>query len=84
MLLRYSLLGRMFMQFLNLCDYAFGFDWMTLEDGISDVQILLFTTNLNVSRVSPASAVGDFRSHSAREKFCNFIYSNAKAHPVSR
>ena len=65
----------------NLCDYAFGFDWMTLEDRYFRCPIFALYDEFKRLSVSPASAVGDFAESLGREKFCNFIYSNAKAHP---
>jgi len=65
----------------NLCDYALGFDWLTLEDRfIRCPNYLLYAEYenlLNKARYSPEQ----IQEIQQRPRFCNFIYSNAKAHP---
>ncbi len=64
----------------NLCDYAFGFDWMQLEDRYCrcpNYQLYEEFSELRQRRqtVNPLAAIKE------KTRFCNFIYSNANAHP---
>lgn len=66
----------------NLCDYAFGFAWMTLEDRYCRCPNFLLYDEFLTLRDS--SERGNIYSHSVSvedREFCNFIYSNSEAHP---
>ncbi len=63
----------------NLCDYAFGYDWLTFEDRYyrcPNYQLYDQFKDLCRRRTSLPP-----REDAAKRRFCNFIYSNAQAHP---
>ena len=64
----------------NLCDYAFGFDWLKLEDRYCRCPNYMLYGEFEQLRRHP---IIDDPKQTLREKtrFCNFIYSNSKAHP---
>jgi alpha(1,3/1,4) fucosyltransferase len=64
----------------NLCDYAFGYDWLTFEDRYyrcPNYQLYDEFKDVCRRRRSRLSR-GDV---AAKTKFCNFIYSNGNSHP---
>jgi hypothetical protein len=65
----------------NLCDYAFGYDWLSFEDRYCrcpNYQLYdQFDDLCRRKKSDPPPA----REVLAKRKFCNFIYSNGKAHP---
>jgi hypothetical protein len=65
----------------NLCDYAFGFDWMTLEDRYHRCPNFVLYDEFRLLIDKPAMSVGKAKMVTKRPRFCNFIYSNSKAHP---
>lgn len=65
----------------NLCDYALGFDWLTLEDRYFRCpNFLLYEEYEELMAKKPLSSE-QVLAVQQRPRFCNFIYSNAKAHP---
>ena len=64
----------------NLCDYAFGFDWLTLEDRYYRCPNYLLYEEFEGLRSAPIITDPE-QVLSEKTRFCNFIYSNAKAHP---
>lgn len=64
----------------NLCDYAFAFDWLTFEDRYCRCpNFLLYEEFQEICRSPfPQDAV---REAESKTEFCNFLYSNANAHP---
>lgn len=61
----------------NLCDYAFGFDWLEFEDRYFRCpNFILYPEYQRIYET--AADLGEFFN---RPRFCNFIYSNSGAHP---
>jgi hypothetical protein len=67
---------------LNLCDYAFGFDWMEIEDRYYRSPNFVLYREFEQLLDSAAAARPALDAYRARPRFCNFIYSNSKAHPI--
>jgi len=65
----------------NLCDYAFGFDWMTFEDRYIRCPNFLLYKEFELVRQRKVMSDAEVRTVLNRPRFCNFIYSNATAHP---
>ncbi len=63
----------------NLCDYAFGFDWLILEDRYFRCPNYVFYKEYSdiISNQSENKKI----KKSNDNYFCNFIYSNGNAHP---
>ncbi|PMD90716.1 glycosyltransferase [Siphonobacter sp. BAB-5405] len=59
----------------NICDYAFGFDWMSFEDRYHRLPIYKIWPKFNEVLNLPLLQSKDL----VNRKFCNFIYSNASA-----
>ncbi len=65
----------------NLCDYAFGFDWMQLEDRYCRCPNYVFYEEFrHLCKVKRSTSNFGVCSRQ-KKRFCNFIYSNANAHP---
>ena len=60
----------------NLCDYAFGFDWLTLEDRYYRCPNFMLYDEFRELR-DGLRTTGPI----VKQRFCNFIYSNANCHP---
>lgn len=65
----------------NLCDYALGFDWLTLEDRYFRCPNFLLYEEYEELMVKKPLSSEQVLAVQKRSRFCNFIYSNAKAHP---
>lgn len=65
----------------NLCDYAFGFDWMNFGDRYCRCPNFLLYSEFNILRHTPIPSKEEIEKVLSRPRFCNFIYSNANAHP---
>ncbi|NNM00623.1 MAG: hypothetical protein HKO62_07725 [Gammaproteobacteria bacterium] len=66
----------------NLCDYAFGYHWLDFGDRYyrcPNYQLYDQYSDLRARRRSLAA--GQSLAY-AKPKFCNFIYSNNKGHPI--
>jgi alpha(1,3/1,4) fucosyltransferase len=62
----------------NLCDYAFGFDWLTLQDRhYRCPNYQLYDEFKDIARRQRSAA-----GIATKTKFCNFIYTNGDAHPI--
>jgi hypothetical protein len=64
----------------NLCDYAFGFDWMQLEDRYCRCPNYLFYDEF-LEIVNRRRTLNPSLELKAKKRFCNFIYSNGQADP---
>jgi alpha(1,3/1,4) fucosyltransferase len=63
----------------NLSDYAFAYDWMTFGDRYYRApNYMLYAAFLQLAAGTPAHGGIPF----ADRRFCNFLYSNADAHPM--
>lgn len=67
----------------NLCDYAFGFDWMQLEDRYCRCPNYQLYDEFDELRRRRRTLTPD-QELKSKSRFCNFIYSNAQAHPFRR
>lgn len=65
----------------NLCDYAFGFDWMSFGDRYYRCPNFLLYSEFNTLCQTPIPSQKQINEVLSRPRFCNFIYSNANAHP---
>ena len=62
----------------NLCDYAIAFDWMTFEDRYLRLPVyMLYQSDLEKAMAKHIISIDDLNK---KYKFCNFVYSNMKAH----
>jgi hypothetical protein len=65
----------------NLCDYAFGYDWLSFEDRYYRCpNYQLYDQFKDLCRRRKSDLLRTPQALSNR-KFCNFIYSNGEAHP---
>jgi len=62
----------------NLCDYAFGFDWMTFEDRYFRLPYYYFKHCSQYYKICLENRQYN-QSDIINKKFCNFIYSNKNA-----
>lgn len=63
----------------NLSDYAFAYDWMTFGDRYYRApNYMLYPAFLDLAAGKPPDHTVPF----AERGFCNFLYSNANAHPL--
>ncbi len=65
----------------NLCDYAFGFDWMEFGDRYHRCPNYMLYPEFSGVRDRIRTDVNEPEPLLNRSRFCNFIYSNATAHP---
>jgi hypothetical protein len=64
----------------NLCDYAFGFDWMQLEDRYCRCPNYQLYDEFSEIR-ERRRTMAPHEEVKRKTRFCNFIYSNSNAHP---
>ena len=65
----------------NLCDYAFGFDWLEFGDRYYRAPNYAFFPHFKQLCQTRRSHVTRDELSSTRTRFCNFIYTNGQAHP---
>lgn len=65
----------------NLCDYALGFDWLTLEDRYFRCPNFLLYEEYEELLTKKPLTIQQITEIQRRPRFCNFIYSNSQAHP---
>src|ERR1022692_3919958 len=65
----------------NLCDYAFGFDWMQFEDRYCRCPNYQLYDEFREIRERRCTTLSHAEVRAKKSRFCNFIYSNADAHP---
>ncbi len=61
----------------NICDYAMGFDWMSFGDRYYRLPYYFLHENDCINAVYKRSGI----SLEGKTEFCNYIYTNHKAHP---
>jgi alpha(1,3/1,4) fucosyltransferase len=65
----------------NLCDYAFGFDWLEYDDRYYRAPNYAFFPHFKQLCIARRSRITREELASTRTRFCNFIYTNGQAHP---
>lgn len=65
----------------NLCDYAFGYDWLQFEDRYCRCPNYQLYDEFREMRQRRRTIIPSGSRPANRERFCNFIYSNGNAHP---
>jgi hypothetical protein len=65
----------------NLCDYAFGFDWMEFGDRDYRCPNYALYRHFEDIRVRRRSDLRRRLGQPNQKRFCNFIYTNGHAHP---
>lgn len=65
----------------NLCDYAFGFDWITFGDRYYRCPNYVLYEHYKELQVRRHSNLDLRQIARVKTDFCNFIYTNGNAHP---
>jgi hypothetical protein len=65
----------------NLCDYAFGYDWLCFGDRYYRCPNYALYDEYQAICTTRRSSVEPAQCASSKRLFCNFVYSNRNAHP---
>ena len=66
----------------NSCDYALGFDWLTFGDRYFRLPYYYFRENSKCFKICLENKQFQPEDLKQKDAFCNFIYSNGKAHQI--
>jgi hypothetical protein len=66
----------------NLCDYAFGYDWMDFGDRYFRCPNYALYPDMELLLKKQRSNVEELRESLSNKKFCNFLYHNGRGHPI--
>lgn len=66
----------------NLCDYAFGYDWMNFGDRYFRCPNYALYPDMELLFQKQCSNVASLRESLSEKKFCNFLYHNGRGNPI--